>query len=458
MQESQWEQCLAHLESEVSQRQFDTFLRPLQVLAKKGELRLFAPNEYVRDEVEKLYRAHIERAVTLVNGDRPCRVNLEVGSRPERRRPRKPPGAGAKAKDAADAAGGGRARSGDAVGEPFSAGIRSEYSFGNFIEGKSNQLARAAAMRVAENPGRDYNPLLIYGGNGLGKTHLLYAIGNAIVAERPRAHVAYLRSERFVEDMVGAIRHHQMDRFKQRYRSIEALLIDDIQFFAGKQRSQEEFFHTFEALMQNDHQIVLVCDKHPKEVDQLDKRLTTRFESGISFAIEPPDLETRAAILMSKAAGSRTDLPDDVALFIARQLKSDVRELESALRRVMLSADFQARPITIDLCREVLRDLLAIQDRLVTIENIQKTVAEYYNLRVADLCSRTRTRYVAQARQLAMSLARELTNRSFPEIGKAFGDRDHTTVLHACRKIETLRGDQGHLDTDYRNLMGSLTT
>lgn len=456
MQESHWEQCLAHLESEVDQRQFDTFLRPLQVLAKEGELRLFAPNEYVRDEVEKLYRTHIEHAVTLVNGDRPCRVNVEVGSRPKRR-PGSPPGAGAEA-DAAEAAGGGRARRDGTAGEPLAAGIRSEYSFGNFIEGRSNELARAAAMRVAENPGRDYNPLLIYGSNGLGKTHLLYAIGNAIVAERPHARVAYLRSERFVEDMVGAIRHHQMDRFKQRYRSIEALLIDDIQFFAGKQRSQEEFFHTFEALTQSDHQIVLVCDKHPKEVDQLDKRLTTRFESGISFAIEPPDLETRAAILMSKAAESRTDLPDDVALFIARQLKSDVRELESALRRVMLSADFQARPITIDLCREVLRDLLAIQDRLITIENIQKAVAGYYNLRVADLCSRTRTRYVAQARQLAMTLARELTNRSFPEIGKAFGDRDHTTVIHACNKIEALRRDQGNLDTDYRNLMGSLTT
>lgn len=452
MQKSHWEQCLAHLESEIAQRQFDTFLRPLQVLAKDGELRLFAPNEYVRDEVEKLYRTHIERAVTLVNGDRPCQVNVEVGSRPERR----PSGAGPDAGAAGEAPGG--ARSGDTVGEPLVAGIRSEYSFGNFIEGRSNQLARAAAMRVAENPGKDYNPLLIYGGNGLGKTHLLYAIGNAIVAERPEARVAYLRSEWFVEDMVGAIRHHQMDRFKRRYRSIEALLLDDIQFLAGKQRSQEEFFHTFEALMRSDHQIVLVCDKHPKEVEHLEKRLTTRFESGISFAIEPPDLETRAAILMSKAAGSGTGLPDDVAMFIAHHLKSDVRELESALRRVMLSADFQARPITIDLCREVLRDLLAIQDRLVTIENIQKAVAGYYNLRVADLCSRTRTRYIAQARQLAMSLARELTNRSFPEIGKAFGDRDHTTVLHACRKIEALRRDQGVLDTDYRNLMGSLTT
>ena len=442
MLESIWKQCLDSLESVLPLKQFDTWLRPLQAEITADELCLLAPNEYVRDWVDEHYREQIRDTLTRVGGGHPYSVTVAVGSvsslMGEARRP------------APD-------RASDPASRRLVVGLQSRFDFSNFIEGKSNQLARAASIQVAENPGKAYNPLLIYGAVGLGKTHLVHAIGNVII-KRPGARVAYLPAMDFVRDMVSSLRHNRMDQFNQYYRSFDALLVDDIQFFAGKSKSQEEFFHAFDALLHGDHQIVLTCDRYPKEVDNLPERLTSRFESGISFAIEPPDLETRAAILTSKAAISHVELPDEVALFLAGRLKSNVRDLEGALRRVIMGSEFQGHSITISYCREVLQDLFSIQDRLVTIENIQKTVADYFKLRVSDLISKRRYRSIVRPRQIAMALARELTNRSFPEIGAAFGDRDHTTVLHAYRKVEELRKIDSAIDTDYRNLLRRLRT
>jgi chromosomal replication initiator protein len=334
--------------------------------------------------------------------------------------------------------------------------LNPDFTFANFVEGKSNQLARAAAVQVAENPGRAYNPLFIYGGVGLGKTHLMHAVGNVIRTRNERARVAYVHSERFVGDMVKALQHNTINDFKTAYRSLDALLIDDIQFFAGKDRSQEEFFHTFNALFEGQQQIILTCDRYPKEVDGLEERLKSRFGWGLTVAIEPPELETCVAILMSKAAVSRVDLPDEVAFFIAKRIRSNVRELEGALRRVVANSQFTGRAITMDFAKEALRDLLALQDRLVTIENIQKTVAEYFKIRVADLLSKRRSRSIARPRQVAMALSKELTSHSLPEIGDAFGGRDHTTVLHACRVIKGLRESNTRTSEDYSNLLRTL--
>ena len=337
-------------------------------------------------------------------------------------------------------------------------GLRPGFVFSSFVEGKSNQLARAASVQVAGNPGGAYNPLFIYGGVGLGKTHLMHAIGNTILENEPRANVVYLHSERFVADMVTALQHNAINDFKRFYRSVDALLIDDIQFFARKERSQEEFFHTFNTLLEDQQQVVLTCDRYPKEVDGLEERLKSRFGWGLTVAIEPPELETRAAILMNKADISGTGLASDVAFFIAQRIRSNVRELEGALRRVVASSHFTGRPISVELAKEALRDLLALQDKLVTIENIQKAVAQYYKIRVADLVSKRRTRSVARPRQVAMALAKELTNHSLPEIGDAFGGRDHTTVLHACRKVAELREENISLDEEYALLLRSLST
>ena len=335
---------------------------------------------------------------------------------------------------------------------------RERLTFEAFVEGKSNQLARAASMQVAENPGSAYNPLFIYGGVGLGKTHLMHAIGNAILEENPQASVVYLHSERFVAHMVNALQHNTINEFKRLYRSVDALLIDDIQFFAGKERSQEEFFHTFNALLEDQQQIVLTCDRYPKEVDGLEERLKSRFGWGLTVSIEPPELETRVAILRMKAALNAAEVPNDVAFFIAQRIRANVRELEGALRRVIANSHFTGRPITLELAKEALKDLLALQDKLVTIENIQKTVAQYYKIRVADLVSKRRTRSIARPRQVAMALAKELTNHSLPEIGDAFGGRDHTTVLHACRKISELKENDSSINEEYAILLRTLTT
>ncbi len=336
--------------------------------------------------------------------------------------------------------------------------VNAQYSFDTFVEGKSNQLARAASLQVAQNPGVAYNPLFICGGVGLGKTHLMHAVGNAILAARPQAKVVYLRSERFVADMVRALQHNTISDFKRYYRSVDALLIDDIQFFAGKERSQEEFFHTFNTLLEGQQQIVLTCDRYPKEVSGVEERLKSRFSWGLTVAIEPPELETRVAILLSKATRSQIKLPDEVAFFVARRFRSNVRELEGALHRIIANARFKDKPISLEFAKEALKDLLALQEKMVTIEYIQKTVAEYYKIRVSDLLSKRRNRSIARPRQMAMSLCKELTSHSLPEIGDAFGGRDHTTVLHACRKINDLIKSEPRISEDHTNLGRTLST
>lgn len=336
--------------------------------------------------------------------------------------------------------------------------VNPKHKFTNFVEGKSNQLGLAAARQVSDNPGGAYNPLFLYGGTGLGKTHLLHAVGNAIVANNPNAKVVYMHSERFVQDMVKALQNNAIEEFKRYYRSLDALLIDDIQFFANKERSQEEFFHTFNALLEGNQQIILTSDRYPREISGVEDRLKSRFGWGLTVAIEPPELETRVAILMKKAEDHQVYLADEVAFFIAKRLRSNVRELEGALTRVIANANFTGRSITIDFVREALRDLLALQEKLVTIDNIQKTVAEYYKIKMADLLSKRRSRSVARPRQLAMALSKELTNHSLPEIGDAFGGRDHTTVLHACRKIHQLREENHDIKEDYSNLIRTLSS
>jgi chromosomal replication initiator protein len=336
--------------------------------------------------------------------------------------------------------------------------IKENYTFDSFVEGKSNQLAKAAATQVADNPGSAFNPVFIYGGTGLGKTHLLHAVGNGILAKKENAKIVYMHSERFVQDMVKALQNNAIEEFKRYYRSVDALLIDDIQFFANKERSQEEFFHTFNALLEGNQQIILTSDRYPKEIEGVEDRLKSRFGWGLTIAIEPPELETRVAILMKKAQQSQIKLPEEVAFFIAKRLRSNVRELEGALNRVIANANFTGRPITIDFVKEALRDLLALQDKLVTIDNIQRTVAEYYRIRVSDLLSKRRSRSVARPRQVAMALSKELTNHSLPEIGDAFGGRDHTTVLHACRKVKSLREESHEVKEDYQNLIRTLSS
>jgi chromosomal replication initiator protein len=336
--------------------------------------------------------------------------------------------------------------------------LNTGFTFRSFVEGKSNQLGLAAATQVAENPGGSYNPLFIYGGVGLGKTHLMHAVGNALLQRKPNAKVVYLHSERFVADMVKALQLNAINDFKRYYRSVDALLIDDIQFFAGKERSQEEFFHTFNALLEGGQQIILTCDRYPKEINGLEERLKSRFGWGLTVAIEPPELETRVAILKTKADQAQMLLPNDAAFFIAQRIRSNVRELEGTLKRVIAHAQFTAKPISIDLVREALKDLLALQDRLVSIDNIQRVVAEYYKIKVSDLHAKRRSRSVARPRQVAMYLAKDLTNHSLPEIGESFGGRDHTTVLHACRKIKELLEEDVDIAEDVKNLLRTLTT
>jgi len=444
VQDSLWHRCLRQLEGEVPEQQFNTWVRPLQPLSGDGVLRLFAPNRFVLDWVQQNLYSRIVDIAARESGGGACQVVIEVGSRPRAEEPSPaapmPPSSGRRAPPAVV---GGR--------------VNPDFTFDTFVEGKSNQLARAAAIQVAENPGRAYNPLFIYGGVGLGKTHLMQAVGNMIRQRNPDARIAYVHSERFVGDMVRALQHNTIAEFKLAYRTLDALLIDDIQFFAGKDRSQEEFFHTFNALLEGQQQVILTCDRYPKEVTGLEERLKSRFGWGLTVAIEPPELETCVAILMAKAQASAVALPEEVAFFIAKRIRSNVRELEGSLRRVIATARFTGRPITLEFAKEALRDLLALQERLVTVENIQKTVAEYYKIRVADLLSKRRSRSIARPRQVAMALARELTNHSLPEIGDAFGGRDHTTVLHACDRIRALRESEQRTGEDYLNLLRILT-
>jgi len=439
---SLWTRCMGALETELPQQQFNTWVRPLQAMEGNGALKLLAPNRFVVDWINANLLPRIgELLRDESTGDVPI-VTVEVGSR----------SSAARAPPAGFAAVSARRAEGLVVG----ARLNPDFSFASFVEGKSNQLAKAAALQVAENPGRAYNPLFIYGGVGLGKTHLMHAIAHHIRRQNGEARIAYVHSERFVGDMVRALQHNSMNEFKTAYRSLDALLIDDIQFFAGKERSQEEFFHTFNELLEGQHQVILTCDRYPKEVAGLEERLKSRFGWGLTVAIEPPELETCVAILMTKAQANAVTLPEEVAFFIAKRIRSNVRELEGALRRVTANSRFTGRPITLEFTKEALRDLLSLQAKLVTVENIQKTVADYYKVRLADLLSKRRSRSVARPRQVAMALAKELTSHSLPEIGDAFGGRDHTTVLHACKRIKGLRDTEQRVREDYSNLLRTL--
>src|ERR1700726_2174599 len=430
------------LETELPQQQFNTWVRPLQAMEGNGALKLLAPNRFVVDWINANLLPRIgELLRDESTGDAPI-VTVEVGSR-------------SAAVRSAAAALPGRVRR--AEGLVVGARLNPDFSFATFVEGKSNQLAKAAAAQVAENPGRAYNPLFLYGGVGLGKTHLMHAIAHLIKERDAEARIAYVHSERFVGDMVRALQHNSMNEFKTAYRSLDALLIDDIQFFAGKERSQEEFFHTFNELLEGQHQVILTCDRYPKEVEGLEERLKSRFGWGLTVAIEPPELETCVAILMTKAQSGGVSLPEEVAFFIAKRIRSNVRELEGALRRGIANSRFTGHPITLDFTKEALKDLLSMQARLITVENIQKTVAGYYKVRMADLLSKPRSRSVARPRQVAMALAKELTSHSLPEIGDAFGGRDHTTVMHACKRIKDLRDIEQHIQEDYTNLLRTLT-
>ena len=484
-----WQQCLDYLQDELNSQQFNTWIRPLQ--AEEGdtnELRLLAPNRFVRDWVSDKYAKRISELMRELAPSKPPKVSLTVGSRrtaapapqprdlgnPVSAAPAQPTSPAVHTPPRGDIADEreidqlreesashrrGNERQVQVEGSlKHNSGLNPNFTFDTFVEGKSNQLARAASRQVSENPGGAYNPLFLYGGVGLGKTHLMHAVGNALAGRRENARVVYLHSERFVADMVKALQLNAINDFKRFYRSVDALLIDDIQFFAGKERSQEEFFHTFNALLEGGQQMILTSDRYPKEISGVEERLKSRFGWGLTVAIEPPELETRVAILMKKADQAKVDLPHDAAFFIAQKIRSNVRELEGALKKVIADSHFMGKTITQEFIRESLKDLLALQDKQVGVDNIQRTVAEYYKIKVADLLSKRRSRSVARPRQVAMALAKELTNHSLPEIGDAFGGRDHTTVLHACKKIVELQETDPGIREDYQNFMRLLTT
>jgi chromosomal replication initiator protein len=480
MAQAIWQQCLACLQDELPSQQFNTWIRPLNVNENGRVIPLVAPNRFVQDWVRDKYFSRIRELVADYATDATQDVELVVASSALSSQ--------SQSSGSATAASPVAAVFNSTVAKPVSSRVNSPiiqphfnadsgpdrvvqvegsvrhqsylnraFTFSSFVQGKSNQLALAAAKQVAENPGSSYNPLFLYGGVGLGKTHLMHAVGAALIERNPNAKVVYLHSERFVADMVKALQLNAINEFKRFYRSVDALLIDDIQFFAGKERSQEEFFHTFNALLESGQQMILTCDRYPKEIAGLEDRLKSRFGWGLTVAVEPPELETRVAILMKKAAEGNIALPEDAAFFLAKKIRSNVRELEGALKRVVANSHFTGEAISTAFVKESLRDLLALQDRKVSIDNIQKTVASYYKIKIADILSKRRSRSVARPRQLAMALAKELTNHSLPEIGDAFGGRDHTTVLHACRKIKELREADRDIHDDYDNLYRTLT-
>lgn len=451
-----WEKCLSHLEGDLSAQQLNTWLRPLQAIETEDSLRLLAPNPYVKAWVQEQLENQINALIHGLSQGLIERVAIEVGTvdtpeaKPRNNTPINDEPAAQPKENEADGE-----KAAPAIGSP----MNPLFTFDNYVEGKSNQIARAASLHVAEAPGTSgYNPLFLYGGTGLGKTHLMLAVGNKIRQNNPGARVIYLSSERFVQDMITALRNNAIDQFKAHYRSADALLIDDIQFFAKKERSQEEFFYTFNSLLEGQRQIILTCDRFPKEVENLDERLQSRLGWGLTVAIEPPELETRVAILIKKAHQNLITLPEDVAFFIAKRIKSNVRDLEGALQRVLAFSRFTNQPLSIEMAQEALKDLLALHQKLVTLESIQKTVAEYFKVRVSDLLSKKRTRSIARPRQIAMALAKELTSHSLPEIGESFGGRDHTTVLHATRKVAELRETDNRVEEDYRNLLRTLSS
>ena len=439
MQSSVWDHCLATLRSDLTEQQFNTWIKPLFVIEDEEgpSLTLLAPNKFVVNWVQKNYleqikdaaekRLHAKTTVAISVGDQSLATTKTSNELPQ-------------------------TMIKTAVGAP----LNRLYTFEGFVAGKSNQIARAAAIQIAENPGTSYNPFFIYGGVGLGKTHLMQSVGNRLNKNNQKMKVAYVHSERFVGEMVSALQHNTINSFKNQYRSLDVLLIDDIQFFAGKERSQEEFFHTFNVLLEANKQIIITSDRYPKEIRGLEERLKSRFGWGLTVCIDPPELETCVAILMVKASLEDFDLPEEVAFFIANKIRSNVRELEGALRKLMANCKFTNREPSVDLARESLRDLLALQAKQITIENIQKTVAEYYNIRISDLLSKRRNRSITRPRQLAMAITRELTSHSLPEIGDSFGGRDHTTVIHACKKTVLFKESDNRIKEDYENIVRSL--
>ena len=468
-----WPQVLKQLETVLNDQQFMTWIRPLEAVEEAQTLRLIAPSGFILDWVNKKLLNQIEQAVYLVSPVNTPEVSLEVGDYAiDSFQSNADQGLMPQALQAAPQVANLNTASQMAQIQPtadahtetpknkktIKHNLNTNFTFENFVEGKANQLAAAAARQVADNPGGSYNPFFIYGGVGLGKTHLMHAIGNELMQRDPNARVVYLHSERFVADMVNALRHNKIDEFKRFYRSLDALLIDDIQFFANKEQSQEEFFHTFNTLLEGNKQVILTSDRFPKEVDGLEDRLKSRFGWGLTIAVEPPEFEMRVAILMKKAAEFGFLLPDEVAFFIAKRLRGNVRDLEGALKRVGAFAQFTQQMITVDVAKDALKDLLALQQKMVTLENIQKTVADFYKIRMADILSKRRTRNIARPRQMAMAISKELTSHSLPEIGDAFGGRDHTTVLHAVRKINELREEDHRIEEDFTNLIRIITT
>ncbi|MGX2956332.1 chromosomal replication initiator protein DnaA [Ursidibacter arcticus] len=440
---SLWSDCLSHLQTKVSATDYSTWLRPLQADLVNRELVLYAQNQFVANWVQDKFITEITGLARFLAKNDELKVSLRVGTKPTEQQ----------ATPVAE-----RVDS-DPIPSNLRTGITETLTFANFVQGKSNQLAKAVAQQVAANPGENHcNPFSLYGGTGLGKTHLLHAIGNEILSHNPNARVVYIHSERFVQDMVKAIKANTIENFKKFYRSLDVLMIDDIQFFANKEVTQEEFFHTFNSLFERSKQIIVTSDVFPKNIENIEERIRSRLSWGVNAAIEPPELETRVAILMKKAEERGVYLEEDVAFFLAQKLRTNVRELEGALNRAIAWSNFTHRPITVDAVREALKDLIASYDHLITIENIQKIVAEYYNIKMADLKSKSRTRSVARPRQMAMALAKELTNHSLPEIGREFGGRDHTTVMHACKTISEMRGTDSSIQEDYTNLTRKLSS
>lgn len=449
-----WDKCGRRLQDELSPQHFNTWIKPLKLkTSTDNDIVLLAPNGFVVDWVREKYLERINQLVLEFAQNNSVNTRVEVGSHiSQLHLPETPNISEIKYKHQ-------NTKTGNRLSElDHKSNLNQTFVFDKFVEGKANQMARAAAFQVSENPGGAYNPFCLYGGVGLGKTHLMQAVGNAVLLKKPSSKVVYLHSERFVADMVKALKTNSIEMFKSYYRSLDVLLIDDIQFFAKKTVSQEEFFHTFNALLEGNQQVILTCDRYPKEVEGIEDRLKSRFGWGLTQCIDPPELEMRVAILLSKAEQVGVRLQPEVAFFIAKKIRSNVRELEGALKRVIANANFTGRSITLDFVREALRDLLAAQDKLISTDNIQKTVADYYKIKVADLLSKRRSRSVARPRQMAMALSKELTNHSLPEIGNAFGGKDHTTVLHACRKIAELRELDRDIDQDYSNLLRTLSS
>lgn len=449
MEKQLWLQCVQRLQDDLKPDEFGMYIRPLQATETDVELRLFAPNRFVADWVRERFIGKIRDFLIDYCGDEAPSVVVTVGDN-RQTVTRNPLPSRTETVE----------RRTEIVSNPvtYRSTVDANFGFNNFVEGKSNKIAKAAAIQAALNPGKAYNPLFIYGATGLGKTHLMQAVGNAIEQNRPGAKAIYVRSERYVQEYIKSVQTNSVEEFKRFYRSVDALLIDDIQFFVGKDGSQEEFFHNFNSLLETNRQIVITCDRYPKEIEGLQERLKSRFGWGLTVAVEPPELETRVAIVLAKAEKQAIELTQEVAFFIGKRIRSNVRELEGALNKVTAYARFTGHAITVELVKEALRDLIAAQEKMVTVENIQKTVAEYYRIKLSDLMSKRRSRSVARPRQVAMALSKELTSHSLPEIGEAFGGKDHTTVLHACRKIKELRDGDHSMEEDYSNLLRILSS